>query len=223
MSLNLLDIYNEVAGQAWSMFDGEIESQDEFESSLKSSIQKALSDIWCSYPFPFTLREAEIKTVAGQKAYDNVNGNIIKKKVDGDKIYMVRLKGGTYLEIVEDYGVLDDKTGTPSHFYIKNDRICLYPIPDDEYTVEIDYQTLQMGKNKKDEPIFELSEDTDIVDIPEKYEKVFKNALITLSMVYGIADETDENYSSYKRQYQRAYKILLKFTKGINKENRITW
>ena len=99
----------------------------------------------------------------------------------------------------------------------------LYPTPDKEYTVEIEYQTLQMGKNADDEPIFELVNEDDVIDIPAKYETVFKNALITLSMVYGIADESDENYSSYHRQYRNAYKTLIRYSKGIDKENRITW
>ena len=36
MTLTFLDIYNEVAGQAWSMYDGDAESIDEMESALKS-------------------------------------------------------------------------------------------------------------------------------------------------------------------------------------------
>ena len=56
MTLTFLDIYNEVAGQAWSMYDGDAESVDEMESALKSSINKALSEIWCSYPFPFRIK-----------------------------------------------------------------------------------------------------------------------------------------------------------------------
>ena len=38
MTLTFLAIYNEVAGQAWSMYDGDAESVDEMESALKSSI-----------------------------------------------------------------------------------------------------------------------------------------------------------------------------------------
>lgn len=223
MSLSFLNLYNEVAGQAWSMFDGEVESDDEFETSLKSSIQKAISFLWCSYPFPFTIEETTFSTVANQKGYDNVTGNIIKRKIDNEERYVIRIQDGDYLESVEDYGVLDNETGTPTHFYIKNDKIYLYPTPDDVYTIEVEYQTLKLGKNSSNVGIYELNEDTDVVNIPQKYETVFKNAIITLAMVYGIADETDENYSSYYKQYQNAYKVLLKFTKGITEQKRITF
>ena len=61
MTLTFLTIYNEVAGQAWSMYDGDAESVDEMESALKSSINKALSEIWCSYPFPFRIKTMTIQ------------------------------------------------------------------------------------------------------------------------------------------------------------------
>ena len=46
MTLTFLSIYNDVAGQAWSMYDGDAESSEEMESALKSSINKALSELW---------------------------------------------------------------------------------------------------------------------------------------------------------------------------------
>ena len=81
MALTFLDIYNEVAGQAWSMYDGDAESIDEMESALKSSINKALSEIWCSYPFPFRIKTLNISTSPNNSEYSTPNGNIIKKTV----------------------------------------------------------------------------------------------------------------------------------------------
>ena len=40
--IKYIDLYNDVTGQPWSMFDGDVESEDEFESTVKLSIQKAL-------------------------------------------------------------------------------------------------------------------------------------------------------------------------------------
>ena len=53
--------------------------------------------------------------------------------------------------------------------------------------------------------------------------RTFKNALITKSMLYAIASEQDENYSGYKEQYDRAYKILINYTSGLKKEQRVYW
>ena len=223
MTLTFLDIYNEVAGQAWSMYDGDADSIDEMESALKSSINKALSEIWCSYPFPFRNKTYTVTTSSGNAIYSTPNGNIIKKTVSGKQVYSVRI-GKNYLEFLDDYETLEDKEGTPTGFYIKNDSLFLYPTPDDNYTVTIEYLTLAIGEDDFGDSVYSLQNDNDTIDIPDKYENIFKNALITKSMLYAIASEQDENYSGYKEQYEKAYKILINYTSGLNnKEKRVYW
>lgn len=222
MALTFLDVYNEVAGQAWSMYDGDVESIDEMESALKSSINKALSEIWCSYPFPFRIKTLNISTSPNNSEYSTPNGNIIKKTVSGSQVYSVRI-GKNYLEYLDDYETLDDKKGTPTGFYIRNDSLVLYPTPDNTYTVVIEYLTLAIGEDDFGDSIYTLKNDNDTINIPEKYENIFKNALITKSMLYAIASESDENYSGYKEQYDRAYKILINYTSGLKKEQRVYW
>ena len=222
MALTFIDIYNEVAGQAWSMYDGDAESIDEMESALKSSINKALSEIWCSYPFPFRIKTFTVRTSSGVSEYSTPNGNIIKKTVSGSQVYSVRI-GKKYLEYLDDYETLEDKEGTSTGFYIKNDSLFLYPAPDDTYTVTIEYLTLAIGENDFGDSVYSLQNDEDTINVPEKYENIFKNALITKSMLYAIASEQDENYSGYKEQYDKAYKILINYTSGLNKDKRVIW
>lgn len=222
MTLTFLDIYNDVAGQAWSMYDGDAESVDEMESALKSSINKALSEIWCSYPFPFRIKTHIIATRDDNNAYATPNGNIIKKTVSGKQVYSIRI-GTDYLEYLSDYETLEYKVGKPTGFYISNENIYLYPVPDNTYNVTIEYLTLAIGEDDFGTPIYYLQNDEDSINIPEKYENIFKNTLITKSMLYAIASETDENYSGYKEQYEKAYKILINYTAGIEKERRVYW
>lgn len=222
MTLTFIDIYNEVAGQAWSMYDGDADSIDEMESALKSSINKALSEIWCSYPFPFRIKTYTIKTSIGVSEYSTPNGNIIKKMVSGRQLYSVRISKN-YLDYIDDYAILDEKEDTPTGFYIKNDNLFLYPAPNDTYSVNIEYLTLAIGEDDFGDSVYSLKNDNDTIDIPEKYENIFKNALITKSMLYAIASESDENYSGYKEQYDRAYKILIYYTSGLKKDKRIYW
>lgn len=222
MTLTFLDIYNDVAGQAWSMYDGDAESLDEMESALKSSINKALSEIWCSYPFPFRIKTHTINTTPNLASYIAPNGNIIKKMVSNSQVYSVRI-GKNYLEYLDDYEILEDKRGLPKGFYIKNDNIVFYPTPDDNYNVTIEYLTLAIGEDDFGDSVYSLKNDNDTIDIPQKYENIFKNALITKSMLYAIASESDENYSGYKEQFDRAYKILINYTSGLKKEKRVYW
>ena len=222
MTLTFLDIYNEVAGQAWSMYDGDAESVDEMESALKSSINKALSEIWCSYPFPFRIKTMTIATREGVNEYETPNGNILKKTVSGTQVYSIRI-GTDYLEYLDDYETFEVKSDKPTGFYISNENIYLYPTPDSVYTVTIEYLTLAIGEDDFGTAIYSLQKEEDAINIPEKYENIFKNVLITKSMLYAIASETDENYSGYKEQYDKAYKILLNYTSGLEKERRVYW
>lgn len=222
MTLTFLTIYNEVAGQAWSMYDGDAESVDEMESALKSSINKALSEIWCSYPFPFRIKTMTITTREGVNEYATPNGNILKKTVSGKQVYSIRI-GTDYLEYLDNYETLKEKSGKPVGFYVSNENIYLYPTPDDSYTVNLEYLTLAIGEDDFGTAIYFLQNDEDAINIPEKYENIFKNALITKSMLYAIASETDENYSGYKEQYDKAYKILINYTSGLEKERKVYW
>ena len=129
MTLTFLEIYNDVAGQAWSMYDGDAESVDEMESALKSSINKALSEIWCSYPFPFRIKTHIITTREGLNEYATPNGNILKKTVSNKQVYSVRI-GNSYLEYLDNYETLEKKSGKPTGFFVSNENIYLYPIPD---------------------------------------------------------------------------------------------
>ena len=121
------------------------------------------------------------------------------------------------------YETLKEKSGKPVGFYVSNENIYLYPTPDDSYTVNLEYLTLAIGEDDFGTAIYFLQNDEDAINIPEKYENIFKNALITKSMLYAIASETDENYSGYKEQYDKAYKILINYTSGLEKERKVYW
>lgn len=223
MALTLLYIYNKVAGQAWSKFDGDAESGDEFEENLLSSIQKALSSLWGSSPFPFRIKEKNAVVSPDNNTIRMPDGDIHKKTINGDEKYSVRVVGGNYLDYLDDYEILPEKKGKPEGFYIKNEKIYIYPEPDKEYQIKTEYLTLIVGFDKNKNPVFQLVNDTDYIDIPKKYESLFLNALITLSMCYAIAADGDENYSNYYAQYQSAYRLLQKYTKCINVNKRVSW
>lgn len=220
MTLTLLDIYNSVASQAWSMFDDEVDTAAEFENVLISSINKALSDLWCSTDFPFRRKTEDLLLMEGEQGYPLPDGNLVKRNVDGKKGYCVSING-KYLEYVEGIPNISEEKGTPEYFRIDNQNIYFYPVPDKFYEVHTEYYTLAIGTDETGKSLYSLKNDTDTIDIPEKLEELFKNALITKTMLYAIASEHDENYSSYKKQFETAYKLLLKYTTGINPERKV--
>lgn len=220
--LTFIDIYNKITGQAWSMFDSEVEDKDEFESAVTTSIQKALSALWCSFKFPFRIKEQKTKVRAGVASYNAPAGNIIQKSSKGSKVYSV-ICNKKYLNYEPDYNIKDEASGTPEYFYIKNGKIYFYPTPDDNYEIKIEYLSFNMACDESGNTKANLEEDTDYIDIDERYNDLFLNALMPLAMVYLIASDTDENYKGYKEQYDKAYKNLIDFCKGLEFDKKIGW
>lgn len=217
MAITYLNLYNDMTGQAWSMFDGDVESIDEFEKSVTTSIQKALNNLWNGYSFPFRERTLTIRTKNGVAVYATPNGQIQKKVINNKEVYTVKLDN-SFLEEEPDYEILEEASGKPEYFFLKNDKIYFYPTPDGVYTIDIDYATIFAAKNKKGISKATLENEEDYIDIPEKYEQLFRSALLPLAMAYAIASETDENYSGYMKQYNDAYKVLVQNTKGLKKD-----
>ena len=99
----------------------------------------------------------------------------------------------------------------------------MYPIPDNRYLVTIDYQSLYPACDSEGNEKATLVDDEDYINIPERYEQLFKSALLPKAMYYAIASETDENYNGYKEQYEEAYKLLIKYSRGIDIDKTIGW
>lgn len=204
------------------MFDAEAEGIDDLESGLKISVNKALSYLWNYQPWSFRVNKQTLKIKPNRNYYNTPNGIISRKVVSGKEKYGVKYNGKS-LEYLEEHDSLEQKTGEPESFWIDGEYIYIYPTPDNTYQLELDYLLLPYGINDEDEPVYELKEEDDRVNIPEKYEKVFKNCLISLAMMYAIADESDENYSGYKKQYEDALAVLFKYCKDKLYNRKITW
>lgn len=217
MTLTLLDLYNTAASQEWAMYDNDAVSDSEFEDSFVLAINKSIIEILASYDFPFRERTHLILTIPKMDAYDLPNG-LIKKDSNGN--YAVK-HNSVLLNFIEKPLELKAKIGTPEGFYIKNDKIVLYPTPQEKGIVTIDYMTLAIGENAQGEEIFSLKKDSDVLTVPLHLEELMKEAIITRTMLNTIASESDENYSAYLKQADRAYKLLIKYSKGVGQDKTI--
>ena len=209
MTITLLDLYNTAATQEWSMYDNDAESKDEFESSLVLALNKAIQEILYSYPFNFRERTHVILTIPNINSYSMPTG-IIKKNQQGEYLVTINSKPLKYLK--------DPKTinsDIPEGFCLMSDKITLFPTPQEKFIVTIEYITLAIGENKNGDEIFALKEDSDTLSVPEHLEELLKNAIISRTMLNSIASEKDENFSAYKKQSETAYRLLIKYAKGV--------
>lgn len=211
MTLKFIDLYNTAASQEWSMYDNNAISDDDFEKSLVIALNKSVCEILYSYPFNFREKTHVIFTLPRVNKYDMPAGLILKDKNDkcNIKINSERLK------FAENPFDLKDKYGIPNSFYIKGNKLYLYPTPSEKFIITVDYITLAIGEDKDGNEIFTLANDDDIVSIPPYLEEIFKDAVISRTMLNSIASESDENYSAYKKQSETAYRLLVKYSKGV--------
>lgn len=215
MTINFLDLYNDVASQPWSMFDSGAVVKEDFEPALVSSINKAIVDIWYSYPFSFRVKKYAFSTLPNNSKYELPNGNILNEDSIEDNLFAIKADN-EYLSYNPDIS-LDGKTGKPQEFYIDDDNIVLYPVPDKRYQISIKYLTLSIGFDKDENEIFYLENPTDYIDIPAKYETLFKNTILAKALVDSIASVNDENYAGYSLQFDKAYKLLIKVSNPVKK------
>lgn len=190
----------------WSGQDTDPESFSVVEESVKQAIQMAHSMIWNSYEFPFKTKKDTITALATVKAYEKPTGQLIN----------LWLSGGTlYLANTTDFDFLDNTLGEPKQWYINEDnQLCLYPIPDKDYDVNVKYQTLMMARDSNGNPKYNLELENDVLNIPQELEDLYLQCLTSLSVVNFLQDNTDENYAPYQLVYEKNYQNLLREVRG---------
>lgn len=204
MTLTLEYLYKETTKQAWSIFDSDISALEDDDAGVINSIQKALSELWLAYPYSFRLKKYETDTQANEQQYRKPSGNI-------HKIFITNANGETQ-ELKYIKPEINIINGIPQSYFIEFNKINLYPVPDNEYPLEIKYYTNKPAKNSSGDDIYNLYELTDYINIQEEFEEVFKNALITKAMVMSIASPLNRNYTSYQEQALTAFKTLINAT-----------
>ena len=126
--------------------------------------------------------------------------------------------GSRYLQKIapEDGDLLDmSKTGRPELYWAdfgdNGAVVHLWPAPDREYSFFYRYANNMKARDAAGNEKFNLEDLDDVVNIPDNpaIEDLFMHCLYTKSMVYLIADETDENYQPYEREFREAWYNLL--------------
>ena len=227
MTLTLLDLYNTTASQEWAMYDSDAVSQSDMESSLVIAINKALTEILYSYPFKFREKTHVIMTIPRINSYEIPKGIILKDK---NNDYRVQINSSKleYVEkaVLQEMYTLSkinssDSKSAPKYFSLSGKKIFFYPTPKEKFFVTIDYQSLAIGENLNEDKIYALKNATDTVLVPEHLEELLKNAVIARTMLNSIASESDENFSAYKKQSETAYRLLIKYSKGLENDKSV--
>ncbi len=213
------DIIKDVSNLRWSIIDPEPESFAEVMKAVKLAIPQAHSYIWGLEDFPFKKKRAAIMVKAGTGTVLSPKGNILSVLVEGEHAYLQSVDG-------IDLELMKPQSGTPLRYAVEftdfGAAIQLYPTPNKDITLIIRYETNLKAKDANGSEKHNLTDNTDICNLPNDamIEDLYLHCLYTKSMVYLIADESDENYVPYQREFEEAYQTLLGLT-GIKREPRL--
>ncbi len=216
MPITLLDIYNKMTAQSWSIFETDLEANDEIEKSVIIAIQKALRLLWNAHPYSFRLKKKEIYLNEDTADYKMPDGNIV---TNGVRL----IETGEILQPTHYSKILKTSKGQPKLFYIKYNRLNFYPVPDKEYLVSVDYNTFKLGRNSNNESVFNLNKPDDYLNIPEMFEDLFMNALLNKSMTNALTSSRSELYQPYLQQFIESYKDLIMNSSGLYTQMEIKW
>lgn len=203
------EIIKDVSHLKWSTIVRE-EAFANVEEYVKLAVRQAHAFIWQLNDFPFRIRRGGIMTAGS--AFAAPKGDILEMWVQNSGAYLKKI-------IADDGDLLDStKTGTPQLYWVTLEDsgavVHLYPAPDKQYSLLYKYSTNYKARDMGNEEKANLTDATDTLNIPqdETLEDAYLQCLYTKSMVYLIADSTDENYAPYEKEFDEAYRNLLSVT-----------
>lgn len=213
------DIIKDVSNLRWSIVDPDPESFAEVQKAVKLAVAQAHNYIWNLNDFPFKLKKDGIYIDAYSNTTLAPSGNILRVFVEGPKKELKPIAS-------EDADFLAPSNGDPEYYWVEfTDEgavIKVYPTPTERIAVAVRYVTNMKAKNSAGELKYNLEEMDDVLNLPndKTVEDLYLHCLNLKSMVYLVADETDENYKPYEKEFLEAYKGLLKLT-GVRLEPRL--
>jgi hypothetical protein len=213
------DIIKDVSNLRWSIVDPEPESFAEVQKAVKLAVAQAHNFIWNLDDFPFKVKKDAIFINANENTVLAPKGNIMRVFVDGANNELQQIKS-------EDADFLSHKTGKPEFYWVEftdsGAVIKVFPTPKEKTTIVVRYISNMKAKDSAGNPKHNLEEMDDVLNLPNdaSIEDIYLQCLKLKSMVYLVADETDENYKPYEKEFLEAYQGLLKLT-GVKREPRL--
>nr|DAL34620.1 MAG TPA_asm: hypothetical protein [Caudoviricetes sp.] len=220
MTITAQRILTELGNRAWSGFN-----KDDMVFGNDDAVQ-ALTELNIAFrylinleSFPFRSKEKTFTTTPNSESVAFPVGQITA-------IYNAEDK--SYLSFIGDNSDYDkEETGKPSSYWVNyrnpNEKIRLYPIPDDEYKYTIVYDQFKPVLTKDGLQAFEFTRADDYINLPSNLEYLFMDCLVLRTMVTNNKDQEDENYVPMKKEFDEAWRNFKKACRPVRTESRCIW
>lgn len=211
---NFLDILGD---RAWSGFnkDDMVFGSEEAQTAV-AELNAAHRYLMSLRDFPFKSLTEEFTTIKNISEYPMIDGQISE---------IVNLNNLAKLTEIQDYKILQEKTGEPQNFYINyynpDANIILYPIPDKSYNLKIIYNTYKFILDKNGNQLNEFKNADDYLNMPSYLEYLYADCLVLRTMATNNKDEQDENYRPILNEFNEAWKNFIKVATPTDIEQRI--
>ena len=220
MTITAQRLLTELGRRAWSGFNADdmlFSSEDSLQ--CQSELNSALRYLINLQDFPFRTKEQSLNTSKGLKTYAMPEGQITT-------IYNV--DNLSALEFLGDSSNYDkNATGTPTGFWIEynnpDEKIRLFPIPDNRYQYRVVYNQFKPVVSAEGETKHEFTQADDYINMPEHLEYLFMDCLVLRVMQTNNKDQQDENYIPIINEFNEAWKVFLRACKPVRKDTLVVW
>lgn len=218
MTISGQRLLTELGSKAWSGFNADdMIWSSEDSLTARTELNGALRYLFALKDFPFREGTQKIKTQNNKSSYNIPFGQVSEVIYKNNRL--------TYTPDNVDF----DKTkkGTPESFWIDynnpDERLRLYPIPDNNYQLEIRYTRLEPVMDTDYNTKFEFEDGTDYINMPDSLAYYFMDCLVLKTMEQNNKDDQDENYQPIIKEFNERWKVFKKMAKPVKTETRILW
>lgn len=182
-------------------------SSEEFES-LRREQQGCHNELTHREEFPFGTYTKVLRASENKSLYPLPEGQIKNVYNNGEKLIYIE----KYLE-------LDEKTGKPEFYYIipSTEKIGLYPIPDDNYNLTLEYYDDRFVLDTDEEPQREISIGSTL-RMPERVQHLYFDALEYFLLAEHIKKQTNARWQPTMKIANDRWLTFIKSTRQADSE-----
>lgn len=172
-------------------------------TEIKYKLNSVLKEICSAYTWNFRRKNTTLNITTDQAEYD-FSGEIESIKIQGENNSLIKI----YEEDLKNYSNLNNK---PEYYTQRNEKIIIYPTPNNTYTLDIKYFTYNFatdstGTTEKQE--MELEEDLSIIPLR------FREVLIFGTCKDFKSDVTKGKYIHFNSKYTNILNQMKKASRN---------
>lgn len=182
-------------------------SSEEF-ISLRRVQQGCHSELCNRADFPFKKKDITFKTEIGVSEYPLPAGTIVDIWVKGNSRKM------TYDPNIR---LLKESKGNPTTFGFKSDSFVLYPTPDKEYEIIVDYNTTKNVINKLGVLSYEITEGS-MLDMDEDVQHLYFDALEYRVLFENMRKQSNPRWQPTEDLFNKKWQAFLNASRKVDSD-----